>query len=105
MRVLAPMLSSSIVDSRVAGSTEPTFSDNGCEQSPSCLTCPLDFCKHDVSIDLQRRYKRNIEIIESWMYGSTIGELSKGFVLSRKSIHQILKNDPEDLLKSRLTCK
>ena len=101
----APMLSTPIVDLRGVGAKEPTFPDNGCEQSPSCLNCPLDFCKHDVSIDLQKRYARNIQVLDAFHDGLSTKELAKKFGIELKSVQRIIVSDPEDLLKTRLTCK
>ena len=99
------MLSTPIVDLRGVGAKEPTFPDNGCEQSPSCLICPLDFCKHDVSIDLQRRYTRDVQVLDAFYDGLSTKELSEKFGLHIKNIQRIIVSDPEDLLKTRLTCK
>ncbi len=110
MRVLsAPILSSSIIDlrgkSRNPGAKETTFPDEGCDQSPSCLVCPLDFCKHDVSVDLQERYARNIQVLDAFRDGLSTKELAKKFNIHIKNIQRIVVSDPEDLLKTRLTYK
>ncbi len=106
LRVLSgPMLSTPIVDLRGVGAKEPTFPDNGCEQSPSCLTCPLPFCKHDVSVDLQKRYARDIQVLDAYCEGLSTKELAEKFGIHIKSVQRIIVSDPEDLLKTRLNCK
>lgn len=35
------------------------YADTGCEESPSCLSCPLPACKFDVPLAVTRRLQRD----------------------------------------------
>ena len=94
-----------IIDLRGKGAKEPTFPDGGCQHSISCLTCPLDYCKHDVSYDLQQRYARDIRVLDAFYSGFNTEELSEKFDLNLRTVQRIVTSNPEDLLRSRLTCK
>ena len=39
----------------------PLMTDDGCEHSPSCLTCPLPACKYDVGTPHPLVLKANIK--------------------------------------------
>jgi hypothetical protein len=58
-------------DSKALRRQEPKITvDDGCEHSPSCLTCPFEFCVHDDP----KKFLMNRRV-ESWSTSMIAGEL------------------------------
>ena len=73
------------------------YSDDGCEVSPSCLTCPLPMCKYDDPGWLRRsdRRSRDREIFMLRQQGVPVRELSARFAVSTRTVHRIVqRGDP-----------
>ncbi len=68
------------------------YRDDGCEVSPTCLTCPLPVCRYEVPgglAALQRR-PRDAELLALYRAGAGIDGLCRRFGLSRRSIFRII---------------
>ena len=69
------------------------YRDNGCEVSPSCLSCPLPKCKHDDPGWLRsyRRAQRDRRLLRvRSRENATVGELAQRFQISQRTVHRIL---------------
>ena len=69
------------------------YRDNGCEVSPSCLSCPLPKCKYDDPgwLIRARRAKRDQDVLTAHRcQESTTVELTRRFHVSQRTIHRIL---------------
>ena len=74
------------------------YRDDGCEVSPSCLSCPLPRCKYDYDEEgrkgwLQRRAreKRAQQVMGARSRGETVSQLARRFNVSERTIHRIIK--------------
>ncbi|MGI8549576.1 MAG: hypothetical protein ACR2PL_02095 [Dehalococcoidia bacterium] len=68
------------------------YRDTGCEIAPSCLSCPLPRCKHDIpgGLAAQTRCRRHSEIVRHWQTGAEIDDLARLYRLSRRSIYRAI---------------
>ena len=81
---------------RVRADTLPehhTYTDEGCEVSPSCLRCPLPQCKHDEPgwYLRQRRAERDRTML--WLRsreGMTVTQLARRFGVSKRTVFRAL---------------
>ena len=78
------------------GNEAPKFNyykDEGCEISPSCLTCPLPQCKYDDPISFQR-HKRLAKDFEMWntirSESLTTDEAAERFSVTPRTIFRII---------------
>lgn len=69
--------------------------DEGCAESPSCLSCPLPECIHDTPFAEQTNMQRNRLIYEGHLAGRTNDELQKKFGLGHRHIYRIIQNKGE----------
>ncbi len=72
------------------------YRDEGCEESPSCLQCPLPRCKHDDPgwLRRERLKERNREVLKALhQEGLSVHEVALRFRLSRRTIFRILSRD------------
>lgn len=69
------------------------YSDDGCEASPSCLTCPLVICKYDDPgwTRRQDRGQRDDEIFRLRKAGISVPELARQFKVSTRTVHRIVQ--------------
>jgi AraC-like DNA-binding protein len=75
------------------------YRDDGCEVSPSCLSCPLPRCKYDDPGWLQRlrREERDREVIRTRRSeGLTVPQLASRFGVSQRTIFRILRRFGQD---------
>ncbi len=73
-----------------------SYRDDGCEVSPSCLTCPLVVCKYDDPGWLRRigRLSRDLRVVEVRRRdGLSVPELAARFGLSSRTIHRIIQSE------------
>lgn len=83
---------------------EDAFADNqhwldtGCYVSPSCLSCPLPQCIHDVPGGMKTILlnSRNDEIIFLHERGHTAESISEKIGISRRSIFRVLRKRRPD---------
>ncbi len=72
------------------------YRDDGCEVSPSCLSCPLPQCKYDDPGWFQRekRKERDEEVISA-MYKQklSVSEAAARFDISQRTIFRILRRE------------
>ena len=66
------------------------YCDGGCEDSPSCLNCPLPHCKYDAPHE--RVALRNQQMLAAQREGAKANELALRFGLTQRSVYRILKN-------------
>jgi hypothetical protein len=68
------------------------YRDDGCEVSPSCLTCPLPVCRYEVRGGLAalQRGPRDAELMDAHRKGAGIETLCRQFGLSRRTVFRIL---------------
>ena len=73
----------------------PPRVDDGCEFSPTCLDCPLERCKYDITNGkrVQKHAQRNRDIRRLHSQGKSVDYLSRRFGLVRRSIQRILHDD------------
>lgn len=69
------------------------YSDDGCEASQSCLTCPLAICKYDDPgwTRRQDRGHRDDEIFRLRKSGISVPELARQFKVSTRTVHRIVQ--------------
>jgi len=69
------------------------YSDDGCEASSSCLTCPLAICKYDDPGWLKRedRKLRDEEIFRLRKEGVPVPELARQFRVSTRTVHRVVQ--------------
>jgi hypothetical protein len=70
------------------------YRDEGCELSPSCLHCPLPFCRYDHPGGLRhiRNRGRDSEIVRlRYRERLPISALARRFGVSRRTIFRVLK--------------
>ena len=70
------------------------YRDEGCSVSPSCLRCPLPWCKYDDPAAYHRelRLSRDREVMQvKREQGKTVPQLARHFGLSERMIHRILE--------------
>lgn len=67
--------------------------DDGCEVSPSCLSCPLDVCRYDAPGGIKgiKSEMRNKEVIKLHDQGHTAEFIAIHLELSRRSVFRILR--------------
>jgi DNA-binding IclR family transcriptional regulator len=68
------------------------YRDDGCEVSPSCLTCPLPVCRYEVRGGLAalQRGPRDAELLDAHRKGAAIDSLCRQFHVSRRTVFRIL---------------
>ena len=66
-----------------------TLPDDGCERSPSCLSCPLPVCKYDEQ-PLKQHVSRNDRIRKMRKKGAPVDGVAAAFGISVRSVHRIL---------------
>ncbi len=69
------------------------YRDDGCNVSPSCLRCPLPWCKYDDPVTYHRelRISRDREVLQVKRdQGKSVPQLAQHFGLSERTIHRIL---------------
>ena len=74
------------------------YKDDGCEVSPSCLTCPLLQCKHDDPIWFQQylRVARDVRIWKTIQSESlTANKAAERFSLTVRTISRIIQRCQE----------
>ena len=70
------------------------YRDEGCSVSPSCLRCPLPWCKYDDPAAYHRelRLSRDREVMQvKREQGKSVPQLAQHFGLSERTIHRILE--------------
>ena len=70
------------------------YRDEGCSVSPSCLRCPLPWCKYDDPAAYHRelRLSRDREVMQVKLeQGKSVPQLARHFGLSERTIHRILE--------------
>ncbi len=69
------------------------YMDEGCDMSPSCLSCPLENCIYDTPHGKQSELKRrrNDEILRVFREEHpTLGELARMFKVSMRTVQRAL---------------
>lgn len=80
------------------------YRDEGCEESPSCLRCPLARCRYDVvgGARIEKNRHRDAAIRRAWREeGLTPDELAARFGLARRSIYRVLEGYPRPSVSRR----
>ena len=80
----------------VDGLPEDTrYTDDGCNLSPSCLSCPFPYCVSDVAADGASLFKkwRDAEIVRNIKSGIAAAQLEQTFGLSHYSVLEIYRNN------------
>ena len=89
MMTLAPVRADTLPENVI-------YRDDGCEVSPSCLTCPLVVCKFDDPGWLRRigRLSRDMRVVDvRRREGLSVSELAARFGLSSRTIHRIIQSE------------
>jgi hypothetical protein len=68
------------------------YRDDGCEVSPTCLSCPLPACRYEVPGGLAalRRRPRDAQMLALHQRGTGVDRLCSQFGLSRRTVFRIL---------------
>ena len=71
---------------------EATYTDDGCEVSLTCQTCPLERCRYEEPKGLLtiRMRERNSQIIALRDEGASVDEIAERFGLTRRSVFRVL---------------
>ncbi len=82
---------------RVRSDALPEFTryrDNGCDVSPSCLTCPLPRCRYEEPGGLRALLNktRDEQIVNQRASGVPVAELATRFGVSRRTVFRVLGN-------------
>jgi hypothetical protein len=78
---------------------ERYYKDEGCELSPSCLRCPLPYCKHDVPHWFQRAAREERDTRVLCQYQETklsVARLAVHFDISPRTVFRILHRVREE---------
>ncbi len=70
------------------------YGDKGCEESPTCLTCPLPICKYDDPAAHKRRNRiRKIDgpVMEALKSGLTIDEVAIKCSVDVRTVFRVLE--------------
>ncbi len=70
------------------------IADTGCELEPSCLSCSLPMCKHDVGTGHGHhvfKAERNAEIVKLRGKGWTIEQLMERFQVGQRTITRAMQ--------------
>jgi hypothetical protein len=73
---------------------DPFPADTGCEESPSCLSCPLPMCVLDVPSESKRREKAEAqerEVVRLRDEGMTAPEIARALGVSVRQVYRRLK--------------
>lgn len=72
--------------------------DDGCDVSPSCLTCPLPVCRYDIQggIKMLASIRRNEQIMLLHSQGHTAEFISGQVGISLRSVFRILRKQKPD---------
>jgi AraC-like DNA-binding protein len=84
------------------------YRDEGCELSPSCLKCPLPFCRYDHPGGLRhiRNRGRDSEIIRlRYRERLPINALARRFGVSRRTVFRVLKRANRETARQRRGCE
>ena len=73
------------------------FRDNGCEYSPSCLTCPLRICKFDDPGWIKREdtEKRDEAFLRFKSMKWSADEIATEMKVSSRTVHRVLRAQRE----------
>jgi len=79
------------------------YRDDGCEVSPSCLTCPLPRCRYDEPGGLRGLVNsyRDGQMLELRLKGAPVEALAERFGVSRRTVFRILGSSPSTGLRAR----
>jgi hypothetical protein len=68
------------------------YRDDGCEVSPTCLSCPLPACRYEVrgGLAAMRRRPRDAELLALHQAGAEIDRLCRRFGVSRRTVFRII---------------
>ncbi|HEY5639074.1 MAG TPA: hypothetical protein VIW01_03410 [Dehalococcoidia bacterium] len=94
--------------SRVRSDALPEFTryrDNGCDVSPSCLTCPLPRCRYEEPGGLRALLNktRDEQIAAQRAIGVPVTELALRFGVSRRTVFRVLGNKAQQPIPIRQT--
>lgn len=80
---------------------EPTFQSalDGCQHSPSCLTCPLPQCKYDVQY--YRPHPRQAEAFKLVNQGILVRHAAEAVGVSERAVHRWLAKERARQVASR----
>jgi predicted HTH domain antitoxin len=70
------------------------YKDEGCDMSPSCLSCPLQSCVYDAPHGKQAilKRRRNDEILRVYRQEHpSLGEMARIFKVSIRTVQRVLK--------------
>lgn len=69
------------------------YRDEGCELSPSCLTCPLPRCKYESGGGAAIRRSQRDEVIRAMREeeGAPVNVIASTFGISRRSVSRVLE--------------
>ena len=69
-----------------------TYTDDGCDYHPACLTCPLVVCRYQVpgGIRAIRNTERDPQIVALHREGVPVDDIAERFGLSRRSVFRVL---------------
>lgn len=73
--------------------------DDGCEVSPSCLSCPLERCRYDVPGGLAAvaREARAGTIRELYAAGEPVGAIAARFGISKRTVFRALGGQRDEV--------
>lgn len=71
----------------------PHWRDTGCSVWPSCLSCPLPRCVHEVpgGVAWGRAWLRGQQVLEARQRRMTVPQLARAFGLSERQVYRILR--------------
>ena len=69
------------------------YRDDGCDVSPSSLTCPLEQCRYEVHGGLRalRNIPRDEEVVRLRATGVAPVDIAEQFAISKRSVFRILQ--------------
>jgi len=72
---------------------DDAYVDDGCEESPSCLSCPLPQCRYDDPVWYQayRAERRREQVQELKQTDMTIGAIGRALGVGARTVHRDIR--------------
>ena len=69
-----------------------TYKDNGCEVSPTCLTCPLPRCRYEVKGGLREilNVPRDAHLVQMHQSGIPVDAIAAGANVSKRTVYRVI---------------
>ena len=68
------------------------YRDNGCEASPTCLTCPLPRCRYEAKGGLREilNVPRDAHLVQMYQSGISVNIIAAGANVSKRTVYRVI---------------